>query len=69
MIRAAFGCRSVVGRNAYHLGHVEPILAKSVLMVMGQNVVMLLALYLPSTTHALLEYKTSRLKGRQVLLK
>ena len=29
MIRAAFGCRSVVGRNAYHLGHVEPILAKS----------------------------------------
>ena len=46
MIRAAFGCRSVVGRNAYHLGHVEPILAKSALMVVGQNVVMLLALLL-----------------------
>ena len=60
MIRAAFGCRSVVGRNAYHLGHVEPILAKK-LTAVGQNVVMLLALYLPSTTHALLEYKTSRL--------
>ena len=61
-------CRRVVGRNAYNVGHVEPILAKH-LMCVGQNVVMLLALYLPSTTHALLEYKTSRLKGRQMLLK
>ena len=47
-------CRQVVGRNAYKLGHVEPIMAKK-LMFVGQNVVMLLALYLPSTTHALLE--------------
>ena len=52
------------------MGHVEPILAKK-LMVVGQNVVMILVLYLPSATKALLilEYKTSRLKGRQMLLK
>ena len=61
MIRAAFGCRSVVGRNAYHLGHVEPILAKSADGCGPKCGDMLLALYLPSTTHALLEYKTSRL--------
>ena len=50
------------------MGHVEPNLAKK-LMVVGQNVVMILVLYLPSATEALLEYKTSRLKGRQMLLK
>ena len=60
--------RQVVCRNAYHLGHVEPILANK-LMIVGQNVVMILVLYLPSATKALLEYKTSRLKGRQMLLK
>ena len=36
--------RQVVCRNPYHLGHVEPILAKK-LMVVGQNVVMILVLY------------------------
>ena len=52
-------CRQVVGRNAYSLGHVKPILAKK-LMVVGQNVVMVLALYLPSTTHVL--YSSTKLR-------
>ena len=64
--------RQVVCRNAYHLGHVEPILAKK-LMVVGQNVVMILVLYTcqvqQSYKGSILEYKTSRLKGRQMLLK